>query len=160
MVFDCSEIISARLWVGSFVRPEDVKILQKMGITSVVNLQSDWDLASYSISLTTLQKAYAQAQIYLNRFPIPDFDRQSLGDNLPQAVEELEKALIPSESRVYVHCTAGINRAPTLAAAYLIKAMAMPAHEAYQHVTSKRDCSPYLDTLQEYETSLKKEHCV
>ena len=80
----------------------------------------------------------------------------AVGIHLPQAVEELENALVPLGAKVYVHCTAGINRGPTLAAAYLIKADGLTAQEAYSYVIARRDCSPYLDTLQEYEAYLKR----
>jgi protein-tyrosine phosphatase len=160
MVFDCNEIISGKLWVGSYVRPENIDALRNLEITSILNLQSDWDLANYSISLEKLLAACHLAEIELRRTPIPDFDRQAVAIALPYAVEELENALAPSSGRVYVHCTAGINRAPTLAAAYLIKAGGLTAQEAYDYVIARRNCSPYLDTLQEYETHLRRMRCV
>jgi protein-tyrosine phosphatase len=160
MFLDCNEIISGRLWVGCHIRPEDARILRQMGITSILNLQSDRDLANYNISLKKLIKAYALEEIDLRRIPIPDFDRHAVCAHLPQAVEELENALAPLRAKVYVHCTAGINRGPTLAAAYLIKANGLTAQEAYNHVIARRDCSPYLDTLQEYEASLKRKRLV
>jgi protein-tyrosine phosphatase len=156
MILDCNEIISGKLWVGCYVRPEDVRILRQMEITSIINLQSDRDLAAYNISMKKLVEAYALAEIDLRRIPITDFDRQSLADHLPQAVEELEDALVPRWSKAYVHCTAGINRGPTLAAAYLIKENGLTAQEAYEYVVARRDCSPYLDTLQEYEADLRR----
>jgi protein-tyrosine phosphatase len=156
MILDCNEIISGRLWVGCYVRPEDVGILRQMEITSIVNLQSDRDLATYNISMKKLTEAYAFAEIDLRRIPIPDFDRHALGLQLPQAVDELEDVLVPRWSKAYIHCTAGINRGPTLAAAYLIKADRLTAQEAYDFVIARRDCSPYLDTLQAYEAYLKR----
>jgi protein-tyrosine phosphatase len=155
MFLDCNEIIQDRLWIGSFVRPEEVKILRQMEITAILSLQSDQDLAACSISPKLLLKAYALSGMELRRIPIPDFDRQAFAAALPQAVEELEKALGPPRARVYVHCTAGINRSPTLAAAYLIKIRGLSAREAYDHVVSRRHCGPYLATLEEYEESLK-----
>jgi protein-tyrosine phosphatase len=151
MILDCNEIITDRLWVGSYIRPEDVRFLRQMEITSILSLQSDRDLAIYNINLKKLLKAYALAQIELRRIPTPDFDKQALAANLPQAVEELENALAPRWGRAYVHCTAGINRGPTLAAAYLIKVTGMSAQEAYDYLVARRDCSPYLEILQEYE---------
>jgi protein-tyrosine phosphatase len=155
MILDCNEIISGRLWVGCYIRPEDVKVLRQMGITSIINLQSEHDLASYNISMQSLLRAYALAKIDLRRIPVPDFDRRALGVHLPQAVAELEDVLTPRCSKIYVHCTAGINRGPTLAAAYLMKADGLTAQEAYNYVIARRDCSPYLDTLQEYEAYLR-----
>ena len=160
MFLDCNEIISGRLWVGCHIHPEDARLLRQMGITSILNLQSDWDLATYNISIKKLTQAYFLAEIDLRRIPIPDFDRQSVGALLPQAVAELEDALAPLRAKVYVHCTAGINRGPTLAAAYLIKSDGLTAQEAFNYVIVRRDCSPYLDTLQEYEAFLNRTRLV
>jgi len=154
MIFDWNEILQDRLWVGSFVRPEDVRLLEQMKISTVLSLQSDQDIASYSIPTDRLLKAYASAKIQYRRVAIPDFDTQALSAMLASAVEELETALEPSEARVYVHCTAGINRSPTLAAAYLIKHKHLSAREAYEYLMNQRQCSPYLVVLQEYAESL------
>ena len=156
MLLDCNEIIQDKLWVGSYVRPEDIKYLRQFGITCVLSLQSDRDLAYYNVSLKKLLKAFAQADVELRRVPTPDFDKQALAINLPYAVSELENALAPRWGKAYVHCSAGINRAPTLAAAYLIKSRGMPAQEAYDYVVARRDCNPYLETLQAYEFFLKE----
>jgi protein-tyrosine phosphatase len=157
MILDCNEIIQNRLWVGSFVRPEDVAHLRQIGITAVLSMQSDQDLVNYNIPIKKILKAYALAEIELRRIPTLDFDQKALAANLSQAVEEVEEALVPRWAKVYVHCTAGINRGPTLAAAYLIKARGLSAQEAYDYVTTRRHCSPYLATLEEYEMSLKSE---
>jgi protein-tyrosine phosphatase len=157
MIVDCNEIVQDRLWLGSFIRPEDMPVLRQMGITAIVSMQCDEDLSHLKIPLKKLLKAYSSAEIDFRRIPTQDFDQQSLLANLPVAVTELEKALFPRWARVYIHCTAGINRGPTLAAAYLIKAWDMSAQEAYDYVTTRRHCDPYLDILQKFEASLKCE---
>jgi protein-tyrosine phosphatase len=157
MMLDCSEMLENRLWVGSYVRPQEVKLLKQMEITIVLSLQSDQDLAYYDISVNKLLEACAQAGIELRRIPIQDFDRQALSANISEAVDELEDALAQPGARIYMHCTAGINRGPTLAAAYLIKNRGFSAKEAYDFVLNRRQCSPYLATLEEYEASLKNE---
>ncbi len=160
MIFDCSEIIPEKLWVGGYVRPESIGLLRKLKITGILNLQSDWDMANYNISLKKLLAACDLADISLHRIPMPDYDRHALGVCLPEAVVELENTLAPGASKVYVHCTAGINRGPTLAAAYLVKTAGLTAREAYAYVIARRSCSPYLDTLQEYEAYLKNTRCI
>ncbi len=158
MILDCNEIIPDKLWVGSFVRPEDTVFLRQLQITSVLSLQSDRDLSVYGINITKLLTAFSLADIELHRMPTPDFDKQALADHLPQAVEELEKALAPPWAKAYVHCSAGINRAPTLAAAYLIKLRGLSAQEAHDYLVARRDCNPYLDVLKEYEALLQENH--
>jgi dual specificity phosphatase 12 len=153
MFLDCNEIIENKVWVGSFIRPEEVRFLRQLGITTVVSLQSDRDLEDYHVSKSKLQKTYEAAEIELRRVPTEDFNKAAISANLGRSVEELEKALAPRWAKVYVHCTAGINRGPTLVAAYLIKSRKMSAQEACDYVTAKRHCSPYHDVLEAYEAS-------
>jgi protein-tyrosine phosphatase len=155
MFLDCNEIIPNRLWVGAFVRPEEVKLLKQMDITAILSLQSDEDITEWHISQEKLLRACTQADIDFHRIPTEDFDKQALAANLPQAVEELGNILSPRWAKVYVHCTAGINRAPTLAAAYLIKIHRLSAQEACDYVIARRHCSPYRTALEDYEVLLK-----
>jgi len=157
MLFDYNQIIPGRLWVGSFVRPEDAKQLRRMGITIVVSLQSNEDLKERHVSLKKLIHALSEANIDLRRVPVRDFSKEDLARQLPKCVAELEAALAPGWAKAYVHCTAGINRSPTVAAAYLIKSRGLSAREACEHVAAKRDCSPYLDVLEKYQTTLSND---
>lgn len=152
VMLDCNEILESRLWVGSYIRPEDVAYLRQLGIKTVLSLQSDRDFEHYGISLKVLLHSYELAGIHLHRIPIRDFDKSELAANLALGVKELTEALVPEEAKVYVHCTAGINRAPTLVAAYLMQAQKLSARDAFEFVCMKRHCSPYLDVLEIYET--------
>jgi protein-tyrosine phosphatase len=155
MILDCNEILENRLWVGCYPRVDEVASLKQLDISAVLSLQSDGDLAEYSIPIKKLIKAYESADIEFHRIPTMDFDKQALGANLAIAVEKLEAILTPKWAKAYVHCTAGINRAPTLAAAYLIKTQQMLAIQAYDYVMARRHCRPYLSTLEEYEATLR-----
>ena len=48
-----------------------------------------------------------------------DFDPDSLRSQLPKAVSSLEWAISEGKGKVYVHCTAGLGRAPAVSIAYL-----------------------------------------
>jgi len=117
-----------------------------------LSLQSDRDLEHYGINLKALLHSYELAGIRLHRIPIRDFDKSELVTNLAMGVRELAEALRPEQEKVYVHCTAGINRAPTLVAAYLMRVQKLSARDACDFVSMKRHCSPYLDVLEIYET--------
>jgi protein-tyrosine phosphatase len=156
-MLDCNEVIPDRLWIGGFVRPEDAPWLRRMGITTIVNLQSDDDLRERGVSLKKLVKALSEADIELRRAPIMDFNKQNIAANLYKCVAELESALSQKWTRVYLHCTAGFNRAPTTAAAYLVKTKGMTAKQACEFVMGKRHCMPYLDVLEIYESTLPAE---
>jgi protein-tyrosine phosphatase len=155
MLFDYNQIIPDRLWVGAFVHPEDAGQLRRMGITHVVSLQSDQDLKRNGVSLKKLIKSLTEANIDFFRVPLQDFDKSELARRLPECVAAIEAALAPGWAKAYVHCTAGINRSPTAAAAYLIKTGGISARQAYEMLVEKRDCSPYLDVLEEYCTKLR-----
>ncbi len=155
MIIDCNEIILDRLWVGRLIRPEEVKLLLQMGITHVVSLQSDEDLANYGISVKKLLKAYESAGIELRRIATQDFNQEAISKNLANCVGEVESALELRWAKVYLHCTAGINRSPTVAAAYLIRSRKIPAQAAFDYVSERRHCSPYLAVLEDYSRSLQ-----
>lgn len=52
-------------------------------------------------------------------FQAKDFDPESLRSTLPKAVSLLEWAIEERKGRIYVHCTAGLGRAPATAIAYM-----------------------------------------
>ena len=155
MILDCNEVLTDRLWVGSFIRPKDVMLLHQIGVTTVIGLQTDKELLVYNVNLNKLLQAYSQAGIELRRVAIQDFDERAMAADLEQSVAELETALAPNWAKVYLHCTAGINRAPTVAAAYLMRVRGFSAQQAYDFIMARRHCSPYLEVLQDYEASLK-----
>jgi protein-tyrosine phosphatase len=156
MGLDCSEIISNRLWVGRFVQPQYVDLLKHMEITMVLSLQSDMDLSMWGISARQMNRAYDRAGIDSRRIPVPDFSPELLAAHLPECVDEIHEAMSNQKARIYLHCTAGINRAPTAAAAYLMRWRGLSAEEAYGYLTARRECRPYIEVLKQYEQTLNQ----
>ncbi len=156
MALDFNEVLPGRLWVGTFVPLDEIPKLGKIGITSIVSLQTAEDVVASRLSLEALDRAFALAGVEFRRSPVRDFDRQALADGLPACVEEVAAALKPPESRVYLHCTAGVNRSPTVAAAYLITYQKLSARDALEYVSARRRCSSfYPGMLESYESRLK-----
>jgi len=151
MLRDYDEILPGRLWVGSYVEPEEIGLLKQIGITSIVSLQSDRDLMAYSISADDMQQACAALGIEFRRAPVLDFDPEALSQNLDNCVREVEKAAARPSARIYLHCTAGKNRAPTVAAAFLMRTRDLSALQAFEYLIGRRDCQPYLSVLEKYE---------
>ena len=155
-MLDFDEIVPGRLWVGGRVYEEDVPQLKLLGITTVVSLQTDEDLLDYGISPVGLARAYRDIGIELRRVPTMDFDQEALRHNLPEAVAQVAEALADSGIRLYLHCSVGINRSPTTAAAFLIRSRGITAREACDWLTALRDCRPDLDILEEYEAARRE----
>lgn len=57
--------------------------------------------------------------IYRMRWQARDFDPDSLRFGLTKAVSSLDWAISEGKGRVYLHCTAGLGRAPAVAIAYM-----------------------------------------
>ncbi len=136
------------LIVGEYPNVADVTWLAKEhGVTAVVCLQDDADLASKRLRLADLRAAYAGAGIAFDHVPVPDGDFDFLADRLPIVVD-IVRAHIESGATVYLHCNAGMNRAPTAAIAYVHRHHHLPLPAAVAFVKQRRSCIPYVRALE------------
>ena len=136
------------LLVGEYPTPDDVAWLRaEHDVTDVVSLQDDADLASKGLEITLLEGAYRTHAVGFHRFPVPDCDTESLAARLPQIVARL-CGLHAAGGRVYVHCNAGMNRAPTVAIAYLHVHHGWSLATAQDFVKQRRHCVPYMRVLE------------
>jgi protein-tyrosine phosphatase len=142
--------VSARLLVGEYPRVEDVSWLkQAFGVTAVHNLQDEEDLIHHGLDIDELREAYERHGMRLVRTPISDGSADHMAHCLAAALEDL-RALIESGERVYLHCNGGLNRAPTLAIAYLRAHEGMSLDEAAAHLKRRRACGPFMTVLEDY----------
>ena len=150
---DFSPILEGCLWVGQYPTPDDVVWLRDAhGIEAVLSLQEEFDLADKSLEISALEKAYEEAGVLFDRYGIADGDDRDLIAQLPAVLEKLE-SLLGRGKKVYLHCNAGFNRAPSVAIAYLHAYRSLPLEEAYSFVKERRPCSPYMKALRTYFSS-------
>jgi protein-tyrosine phosphatase len=83
------------------------------------------------------------------RTPIQDGSADAMAERLEVALDDLRDLVTPG-SRVYLHCNAGMNRAPTLAIAFLRAYRQMSLEEAMKLVKKNRACGPFMTVLEEY----------
>ena len=141
-------IILPDLLVGEFPTPADAAWLRgEHGVTAVLNLQDDFDLASKGLELAELEQAYRAHALHFHHLPVPDCDDHALALRLADIVALLAELLHAGE-RVYLHCNAGMNRAPTAAIAYLHRHRGMALTEARDFVKQRRHCVPYMRVLE------------
>ncbi len=116
-VVDHSQIFP-QLFLGS--HPESMDEIERLrrasGITAVLNLQTDEDMQSIRLAWEPLEAHYSACRIDLCRVPVRDFDLEDLRDKLPECVRALERLLAVGHT-IYLHCTAGTGRSPTVAIA-------------------------------------------
>jgi atypical dual specificity phosphatase len=135
------------LLVGEYPRVEDLSWLRdRHGVSAVVSLQDDADLASKRLRQDDVEAACAALGRVLVRVPIADGDAEALAARLPAAVDAVHGQL-RARRRVYLHCNAGYNRAPTVAIAYLHVHHALPLATACETVKQRRSCVPYLSAI-------------
>jgi protein-tyrosine phosphatase len=152
---DLSTILPCLL-VGEYPTPDDAEWLRVVqGITCVFSLQDDADLASKGLQLREMEDAYRVAGLDFHRMPVADADTDLLAARLDPIVEQLA-ALMDAGQCVYLHCNAGMNRAPTIAIAYLHVHRAMPLAEARTFVKQRRHCVPYMQVLEARYGGLEK----
>jgi protein-tyrosine phosphatase len=142
--------ISPGLLVGEFPRPDDIAWLKsEFGVTAIHNLQDDEDLALNGLRERELAEACRASGVKFVRTQIQDGSADAMAERLADTLGALA-GLIGAGERVYLHCNAGLNRAPTLAIAYLRAHGDMSLDEACAHVKARRSCGPFMTILEDY----------
>lgn len=110
---------------------EDAQHLRSLGIDRLLSLQTDADLASRGLRWPVVWQMLMAQGIRAERHPIVDLDARDFARQLTAAVAALEDLLAVDDParppRVYIHCTAGINRSPSVALAVLARRMGFDA---------------------------------
>jgi protein-tyrosine phosphatase len=142
--------ISGELLVGEYPDHQDIAWLKEnYAITAVHNLQDDEDLRINGLDPARLRAEYQAHRIRFVRTPIQDGSADAMAARLEAALADLS-ALVEENERVYLHCNAGMNRAPTLAIAFLRARRGMSLEEAMLHVKRRRPCGPFMTVLEDY----------
>jgi len=118
-------VVGSAPWSG-----DDLTFLRiELGVTSVISLQSDEDLGARGLAYSTLWALHAREGLRAARLPIRDYDLRDLQRHLDAAIQLVEAELAAGH-RVYLHCSAGLNRSPT--AAVGVRARTLGSLEAAQ----------------------------
>ena len=137
-----------QLAVGSYPHtPDHVHFLrERLGVTAVLNLQSDVDLRMRGVDWTVMWPLYTRLGVQTSRVPILDFTPTDLAKHLDKAVDALA-TFVSKGRKVYVHCNAGLNRSPSVVIAHLASNRSLDLQSATTWLESRHDCVPYPDVL-------------
>lgn len=119
-----------------------------LGVTAVLNLQTDEDFERWKIDWVGLVASYEEYGIVVERVPIRDFDADDLIERVGDAADRLSRLLAVGH-RVYVHCTAGQQRSPATVIAYLVRDRGLSLQQAIEEIQRCRPCAPDLEALEE-----------
>eukprot|EP01062_Namystynia_karyoxenos_P028633 TRINITY_DN21670_c0_g2_i1.p1 TRINITY_DN21670_c0_g2~~TRINITY_DN21670_c0_g2_i1.p1 ORF type:complete len:356 (+),score=87.04 TRINITY_DN21670_c0_g2_i1:115-1182(+) len=118
--------VGNRLWVGDLAAAADSVFLSQVNVTHVVAVTQFGSAARYYPTL-----------VRYHVIPVRDKPVAPLGDYLTPAVEFIRAAL-KSGGTVLIHSHFGLSRAPTVAAAYLVRTQRVSAEDALDLVEMNR----------------------
>jgi hypothetical protein len=99
--------------------PTDLgRIRDGAGVSALLSLQHDDCLTYWGIDYSAMRRHGADLGLMMQRCPVRDFDIPDQRARLPHAVAALIR-LQSAGHRTYVHCTAGLGRAPLTVLGYL-----------------------------------------
>ena len=136
---DISEIIPGKIYLGTWQGSLQIPKLLQLGIRAVLCINSERVKSKETLA------AYTQANINTKYIEIEDLWTSSIREHLEPAYEFIQTNL--SRGGVYVHCTSGINRSPTIVAYYLLRELRKDA--ASKDICLLREVMAYLSLKRE-----------
>ena len=139
------------LYLGSCPRtPEHIRHLaEALSVRHVVNLQTDEDLKGLGLRWELLWRALVMNGLEVRRAPIIDFNDGELERGISKALQELDAAMT-KEGGVYLHCTAGLNRSPSIALVHLAVRRKMGLIAALEYLYERHRCQPIVGVVQSW----------
>jgi hypothetical protein len=126
----CSEIIDDFMYLGGdLVAKDEETLLNKVGITHVINCAADYS-ANYFQDKGVTYKSYH----------LKDHVRENIECVFYDAIQFILEARAAG-GKIYVHCVQGISRSSTIICAYLIYDRKMTYNDAYLWVKERRQCA-------------------
>ncbi len=127
---------------------EDIdRIAGEAGATALLSLQTDLCRGAFSIDFSAHQTHARRRNLQLANVPMRDFDPPEQRRLLPDAVRALTRLIGNGGTRVYVYCTAGINRSPLTVLGYLTFVEGLTTEAAMDLILHGRPVAePYWDS--------------
>jgi len=133
--------IDHNLFCGAYPQClEDVLKMKEAGVTGILNLQTDEDIHKRQVNMDMMDKHYRDNGMELCRVPILDFHGDDMAARGKFGVKEVSRMLHNNGKggKVYVHCTAGMGRAPAVLCLYLVHREGYKLEDAMSHIKHRR----------------------
>lgn len=139
--------VTPHLWVGPQFNARGKRYLEGRGVTGSVNLRDEFDDAANGLALT-------------NYCYLPTIDDECPSPEHFQKGVDFIRSVVQEGGQVYIHCKAGVGRAPTMAAAYLV-AEGMSVDEAVALIKRTRPfitiTPPQMEALHLYAAAIAEQ---
>jgi len=113
------DLVAPRLFLGA--APTSLNHFQSVrerGVDAILTLQTEAEAARQGLLPEVASRVASSLGMSMHRMPIPDLDPASLRRLIDNAVLLLDD-LLGGGRHVFLHCAAGLNRSPTVAAAWI-----------------------------------------
>lgn len=119
--FQVTQLVGSGLFVGPYPSDDfDITILKNKGVSAVLNLQTKDDFERHQIDWKrTLKIFYHNGIVLAKNFPVNDLHEEIYSSDIIQAAQYLNDMINNKNLNVYIYCSSGISRAPTVILAYL-----------------------------------------
>lgn len=130
------------IFIGSCpITTDDIEaIISGTGASAILSLQTELCREHFSIDHDELAAYTREAGVVLANAPMLDFNPPDQRRRLPDAVRALYN-LLDAGHRVYVHCTAGFNRAPLAVLGLLTFVEMRSVDDAMRSIRSARSAA-------------------
>ncbi|XP_022073074.1 laforin [Acanthochromis polyacanthus] len=148
--------VMPRVWLGSCPRQVEhvtIKMKHELGITAVMNFQTEWDVVNNSegcrrnpeeaMTPETMMHLYKDSGLVYVWMPTPDMSTEGRIRMLPQAVFLLY-GLLENGHTVYVHCNAGVGRSTAAVCGLLMYVLGWTLRKVQYFVAARRP-AVYID---------------
>lgn len=142
--------IADELLVGEYPRLVDFEWLKdEHRVSAIHNLQDDVDLQINGLDAAELRDECERLGLKFVRTPIHDGSADDMAKRLAPALHGLT-ALMEAKERVFLHCNGGLNRAPTVAIAWMHLDRKISLEEAMKLFKQRRPSGPFMTVLEEH----------
>ncbi len=140
--------VTNRIAVGGGIWTDEKMIeVVRAGVTHIIDMQFEFDD-------TPLAEPYGVAVLWN---PTDDDFQPKPPELLQRGVDFALKALDDADSRVFIHCAAGVHRAPMMALAVL-RALGFSREDAIEMIQSRRDVVDFADVYVESVEDFIRQH--
>jgi hypothetical protein len=113
------QIGHTNIYIGNYPQVEDdAQALHEAGVTGIFNVQTDTDIEHRGYNWDLMKQYYSERGMEAIHFPITDFNHDDLLNKLFDGACKINH-MVSNGQKVFVHCTAGMGRAPACVLAYL-----------------------------------------
>lgn len=124
---DLPSSIIDNLYLGDVYMAKNIKLLQKLEISAIINATEAKENNTFPDSFTYLH------------VPLQDKDTQDISQYMIQCIDFID-SFLNVKKKVYVHCLAGVSRSVTIVAYYLMYKKKWSLKQTLEHLSTKRSC--------------------